>query len=198
FLPLSTSNATLWLGSPEYYNLVRVQGYTYYRVWDEVIYPDDRSVPYPITVEGERYWTARAKTSIRAEPGVYLRFFLEKLGTYWVGDPNADWADTHVFNFRALRGWGYSRAATLQVMAARLLPLVALAAAFLLRRRWRTLLPVYLLLAYSTLLHAATVARVRMSEPFQPFLLILVAGAIVHLAARISRRSPRSPAPDPR
>lgn len=60
FIPLATSNATLWLGSPEYYHLVRDEGYTYHRIWDEIIYPDDPAVPYPVTVEGERYWNERA------------------------------------------------------------------------------------------------------------------------------------------
>ncbi len=52
----------------------------------------------------ERYWNARALRSIAGEPLIYLRYSLEKLGTYWVRDPHADWADTYVFNYRALRG----------------------------------------------------------------------------------------------
>jgi 4-amino-4-deoxy-L-arabinose transferase-like glycosyltransferase len=185
FLPLATSNATLWLGSPEYYRLTRDEGYTYFRIWDEVIYPDDPNVPYPITIEGERYWSDRAMQSIRQEPLVYIRFAMEKAVTYWTGDPNADWADTYVFNYRALRGWGFRHRDAIQLMIARILPFVALLAALLLRRRWRSLLPLFALIVYCNLLHAATVARARMSEPLQPFLLILIAAAAVQLGGHL-------------
>jgi lipopolysaccharide transport system permease protein len=47
------------------------------------------------------------------------------------------------------------------------------------RHRWRTLLPIYALFIYTTLLHAATHAEARLSEPFQPFLLILIVGAVL-------------------
>jgi len=67
-------------------------------------------------------------------------------------------------------------------MIARALPIAALLAGVVLWRRWRALLPIYALLAYYTLLHAATHAEARLSEPLQPFLLILIAGAIVQLA----------------
>ncbi len=189
FVPLATSNAALWLGSPEYYHLVRDSDYTYARVWDDVIYPDDPSVPYPGTPAGERYWSARAKASIFSEPLVALRFDVEKLFTYWVGSPNADWADTHVFNYAALRGWGYSKGDAARVMLERALPLVALVLGVaVLWRRWRELLPIFLLLLYCNLLHAATVARARMSEPLQPFLLALLAGALFALARRAAAR----------
>ena len=36
--PLATSNAILWQGSPEYFHLIRDQGYTYLDVWNKVIY----------------------------------------------------------------------------------------------------------------------------------------------------------------
>lgn len=187
-LPLATSNATLWLGSPEYYHLVRDQGFTYYRIWDEIIYPDDGSAPFPATIEGEAYWNERALTSIRREPLTYLKYAAEKLITFWTGDPNADWADTHIFNYRALRGWGFSRSDALQLMAARALAFLALAAAFVLRSQWPKLVPAVLLIGYCNLLHAATVARARMSEPLQPLLLILVSAALLHVFASLKRR----------
>ena len=58
------------------------------------------------------------------------------------------------------------------------LPIVALGAVFVLRGRWRALLPVYALLVYCTLVHAATHAESRLSEPLQPYLALLVAGAV--------------------
>jgi len=195
FLPLATSNAALWLGSPEYYHLVRDQGYTYTRIWDEVIYPDDPSVPYPTSVEGDRYWSQRAMRSIRAEPLVYVKFAIEKLATYWVGDPNGDWGNTHVLNYAWLRERGYSAADALWLIVERSLIIVAVAAAGLLRRQWRRLAPIYILVAYCVALHAATVARARMSAPLQPFLLIVIAGAVAHVvAARQRAGAPRASA----
>jgi hypothetical protein len=191
FLPLATSNAALWLGSPEYYHLVRDQGYTYRRIWVEVIYPDDRSVPYPTNVEGDRYWSQRAMRSIRAEPLVYLKFAIEKLGTYWVGDPEGDWGNIHPLNYAWLRQGGRSVRDAVRILLERSLIVVAVAGAGLLWRQWRRLAPVYLLIGYCAALHAATVARARMSSPLQPLLLIVIAGAAAHLVAARGRARAR-------
>lgn len=195
FLPLATSNAILWQGSPEYYRLIRHEGYTYPQVWNEVIYGPGNEGYDPGTVEGERYWNRRALRSIAAEPHVYALFFVEKLGTYWVGDPNADWGDTFVFNFRALRRWGFSRAETAQLVAVRALPIAGVIAVFVLRRRWCELLPVHAVLAYCTLLHAVTHAEARLSDPLQPLLLVLLAGVMAGAGSRwphssVTRRPP--------
>jgi hypothetical protein len=187
-LPLATSNAILWQGSPEYYHLVRDRGYTYLDVWEKVIYGPNDDAPDPGEIEGERYWRARALRSIRAEPVTYVRYAAEKAVTYWVGDPNADWGDTYVLNYRVLREWGYSRWKTLQVLAARLVIVPALLAAVLLRRRWRELLPLHVLLVYCTLLHAATHAEARLSDPLQPLLYVLVAGGVAAMVAALGAR----------
>ena len=187
FLPLSTSNATLWIGSPEYHRLIHDQGYTYTRVWDEVIYPDDPSVPYPTTIEGEQYWSERGMRAILAEPLLYARLMLERLGTYWVGDPVVDWGGKLPFSYSHLRQSMDPPAAIVRLIE-RALPILTVLAIIVLWRRRRALLPLYVLLLYTTLLHAATVARVRMSDPFRPILLVLVAAAVVELV-RAGRRS---------
>jgi 4-amino-4-deoxy-L-arabinose transferase-like glycosyltransferase len=176
--PLATSNAILWQGSPEYFHLIRSEGYTYLDVWNKVIYGPGNEGNDPGTIEGDRYWTRRALRSIAAEPLVYLRFCLEKSVTYWIGDPNADWGDTFVFNYRALRDWGYSRAVTAQYMLARAFPLVAFAALLWLRPYWPRLLPVLTILAYCTLLHAFTHAEARLSDPLHPLLLVIFAAGV--------------------
>jgi hypothetical protein len=176
-LPLATSNAILWQGSPEYYHLTHDRGYRYLDVWEKVLYGHDDDAPDPGDVAGERYWRDRAVRSIRAEPLTYLRYAVEKAAAYWVGDHNADWGDTYAFNYRVLRRAGVGRFETVAVLAARLLILPALLAAWVLRRRWRALLPVYAVLVYCTLLHAATHAEARLSEPLLPLLGVLIAGA---------------------
>jgi hypothetical protein len=113
---------------------------------------------------------------------------VQKLGTYWVGDPNADWNNEQVFNYRALCRIGFKREGALAIMAARALPIVALAGVFVLWSERRRLMPVNAILLYCTFLHAATHAEARLSEPFQPLLLIVVAGAIGALWERRSAR----------
>jgi hypothetical protein len=144
---LQTSNAILWQGSPEYYRLIHDEGYTYMRIWTEVLYGPGWELRDPNSVAGDRYWTERALQSIAAEPLVYLRFSAEKLVTFWIGDPNADWGDTTLFNYWALRQIGFLPADAVQVMIARALPLVALVALVWLKRSWRLLWPLIMILA---------------------------------------------------
>ena len=69
---------------------------------------------------------------------------------------------------------------------------VAIAAMWALRHRWRDLLANYAVLAYCTLLHAATHAEARLSEPLFPLLIVLLAGAcITMLRASSAERRPR-------
>lgn len=183
--PLQTSNALLWQGSPEYYHLLRDQGYTYIQIWQEILYGPDWQEHDPNSIPGDRYWTRRALQSIAAEPLVYLRYSGEKLFTYWIGDPNADWDNTYPFNYQALRRMGFLPENAAKVMLARSLPLLALAAGLILLGQWKRLFPVYLLLAYLNVLHALTHAEIRLSEPLQPILLLLIGGAVYAIAVRI-------------
>lgn len=189
WFPLQTSNAILWQGSPEYYNLIHSQGYTYERIWSEVLYGPGWEAHDPNSVTGDHYWTRRALASIADEPATYLRFAGQKVFTYWLGDPNADWGNTYFFSYQALRRIGFLPWDAVQVMVMRALPILALGAAIILRRRWRNLLPIYVLLAFVTLLHAATHAEARLSEPFQPYLLIMIGGAVDHVGTRLSQMS---------
>lgn len=186
-MPLAPSNAILWQGSPEYYHLVRDSGYTYMRVWREKIYGPGWQAHDPMSPEGDAWWTARALRSIRAEPGTYLRYAGEKALTYWIGDPEADWAGPP-FSYRSLIRAGWKPTQAIPAMACRALIFLALAAALVLRRRWRELLPIYSVALYATLLHAATHAEARLSEPLQPLLIVLVATAAAELLARAQSR----------
>ena len=188
--PLATSNAILWQGSPEYYHLIRDRGYTYLDVWNKVIYGPGNEGHDAGSIEGDRYWTARALRSIAREPLVYARFCLEKAVTYWVGDPNADWGDSFIFNYHALRQWGMSRSTTAQYMVWRAFPIVGFAALLVLRGSYRRLAGILSILAYCTLLHAVTHAEARLSEPLHPLLLVIVAGAAVRVWSIGFRRVP--------
>ena len=186
--PLAVSNAILWQGSPEYYHLIRDRGYTYLDVWNKVIYGPGNEGHDAGSIEGDRYWTARALRSIAREPLVYTRFCLEKAVTYWVGDPNADWGDSFIFNYHVLRKWGMSRSTTAQYMFWRAFPIGGFAALLVLRGSYRRLAGILSILAYCTLLHAITHAEARLSEPLHPLLLVIVAGAALRVSSAGLRR----------
>jgi hypothetical protein len=186
--PLATSNAILWQGSPEYYHLLRDKGYTYLDVWNKVLYGPGSEGNDPGSIEGDRYWTRRALRSIAAEPLVYLRFCLEKAITYWIGDPNADWGDSYLFDYRAVRRWGLSRFATVQWVLARGFPLLVFATLLFLRPYWRCLLPLLSIIAYCTLLHAITHAEARLSDPLRPLLFVIFAAGVCAGYARLTSR----------
>jgi len=185
----------VWQGSPEYYDLVHEHDYSYLQIWRDVIYGPAWERHDPTSVDGDAWWTRRALRSIKDEPDTYLRFAVEKAGTYWLGDPLADWGQSHLFDYRRLRSLGWTRADALGAMFARFLPVLALIAVAVLWRRRRTLLPIYAVLLYATLLAAATHAEARLSEPLQPALVVLVAGALVHLMRRVRRASDGADAP---
>lgn len=185
--PLATNNGFLWLGSPEYYHLSRDEGYSYSETLTILFHPDRPELD-PHSIEGDRYWTDRALRSISEEPLTYLRYGVEKIAFYWVGDPNADWGDTYVFNYALLRRWGHTVQEAASILFARVMPILALLASFVLRQRWRRLSPIYAILIYCTLLHAAAHAEARLSDPLQPLLMILVGGAVVMLWEAVAHR----------
>jgi hypothetical protein len=120
---------------------------------------------------------------------VYVRFCLEKAVTYWLGDPNADWGDTWIFNYRALSAWGFSRAYTAQMMASRALALLVIPALLVLGGRLTRASAVLHLLAYCTLLHALTHAEARLSDPLHPLLFVILGGAVAVVASTWHRPS---------
>ena len=126
FVPLQTSNAILWQGSPEYFHLVRDQNRDYLYVWEKVIYADNSPEHDPSWIDGDRYWTRRALRSIADDPLLYLRYAAEKSVTFWIGDPDADWGGSHPFDMTVFREAGYSRTDKLEVFVFRALPLLML------------------------------------------------------------------------
>jgi len=181
-LPLATSHAIVWQGSPEYYHLLVHKRVPFLTIWNEILY-DEKNPDWhdPGTVEGDRWWTRRGIESIKAEPAVYAKYFAQKLVYFWVGDPGCDWDNTYPLNWRLLRTWGMKRREIIQIFAIRLLIIPALIGVLILRKSWRKFLPIYSILVFFILLHAATHAEARLSEPLEAFLYIIVCAAFVHL-----------------
>lgn len=180
FLPLSVSTALLWQGSPEFYHLME-QKRTLLQVWDEQLNPARNGGHNAFTIEGDRYFTARAIDSIRAEPDVYAGYVLQKMAFLWIGHPANDWASYAIFSVEAMRPY-FSTLRLIGIFAARLVPIAALVALVILRRRLRLWVPLLALCAYFTLAHAITYAEVRYSEPLHPILAVFIAAAVSRVA----------------
>lgn len=181
-LPFGISLTMLWHGSPEFYHIMQRTPNAMLRVWDTELNPAKNGGHNPSTIEGDRYFNARAVASIRAEPAVYARYSLQKLAYFWLGHPAAryDWP----FDFAWLR-----RAYSTREIAGLFFARVAfVAAAFLaLLVLWRRLREFSLLLlfcGYVMGVHTVLTPVARYSEPLYPVLAVLIAAA----ASQVLRR----------
>ena len=177
FLPFGFSLTMLWHGSPEFYHIMAKKPNAMLRVWDDELNPERNGGHDPMTIEGDRYFTARAKASIRAEPGVYAWYSLQKLAFFWIGHPAAEY------------DWPFNAWATawqrLKYFGARLLTVcLALLGLFILRRRLRTFALLLLICGYFMAVHAVLVPVARYSEPLYPILAVFIAAAAGEVARR--------------
>jgi hypothetical protein len=189
-VPLAVPAAVYWQASPEYYRLLQEKSTE--RIWREELNPAVNGGYDPFEIAGSDYFTARALASIQAEPLVYARFCLEKVAYFWIGQPAEDWG-LDFLRFDILR----TRLSALEFAATalgRLLPLAALVALVVLRRRLGEFAPLLAVCGYFTVTHALTNAELRYSEPLHPYLTTFVVSA----ASEVARRhglSPRRAAP---
>jgi predicted membrane-bound mannosyltransferase len=185
FLPLSISAGALWQGSPEFYHL-RQRQRNMADIWANELNPQRNGGYDPHTIEGDRYFTQRGLQSIRAEPGVYVIYSLQKVAHLWLG-----WGYWEMYDWHMRRSWfSYPPLKVLRILVARQLPMVALAALMFLaiRGRLRPLLPFVAVCAYFTLVHMISWAELRYSEPLHPLLAVIVVTAASE-AADVFKRS---------
>ncbi len=178
FLPVSTTTAILWQGSPDYYHLME-QRRPYLDIWTHELSAAANGGHDPTRIDGDRWFTRKAVRSIAREPDVYAWYSLKKAGYLWIGHPSADWgyAPLSVREMRTYAGWGFIG----RVFYSRLVfPLLGLAAIVVLRRRGKLgdHRAILVVLGYFTVVSALTYAEARHSEPLVPLLAILIAGAI--------------------
>jgi hypothetical protein len=179
FLPLSTSVAVLWQGSPEYYDLYQ-DGRSYLSIWDNELNPAENGGHLPGSIDGDRWFTRRALDSIRDRPLVYAEYSAQKALWYWVGHPSADWYGGRFFSPRSLhRYWPWWE--VVWILGSRLLPVAGAVALGLTLRDRRRLWAVYAVLGYFTVLHALLWAELRLNEPMLPLVAVLVGAAAVRL-----------------
>ena len=118
-------------------------------------------------VEADRIRSAAAWRFIREHPAKFLEQSGRKMRVFWGAYPH--------FLHRA--SW-------------RVVALLSLAGVYLTRRSWHRLMPVYLLIAQTALVHALFTALPRYRMSIEPFLLVFAAYALVWLAARFSLARP--------
>jgi len=114
-------------------------------------------------VARSKAYTAAAEDFIVQNPGRFIELCLIRLRAFWSPVPNAAGYASGLFAFVAASTTG-----PMLLFAA-----VGVAVTW---RAWRTLIPLYALIAYFTALHTLTIASLRYRLPIEPYL-ILFAGA---------------------
>jgi hypothetical protein len=190
-VPLGVNLATLWQGSPEFFHLMRRQPDAINWIWGSVLNPQQNGGMNVLTVDGDREITARALRSIRAEPGVYLWYCVQKVGYFWIGHPadRSEWP----FDPGGLLHYYATEWQVVQAIGWRLLMVLGgLAALWELRVRLRDLAPLLGICVYLTVMHAILLPLARHSEPLYPILAVLMAAA---LSLRFSETQPAAAGP---
>jgi 4-amino-4-deoxy-L-arabinose transferase-like glycosyltransferase len=185
FLIYSVSTALLWQGSPEFYHLAyeKLPKRHIVQIWEEELNPARNGGHNAFTIEGDRHFTKRAIASILREPAVYLWYCLQKAVFFWLGNPISDLPYHAMFNVEARRS--FSPQGIVGILASRNLPVFAALGMIVLRPRWREFLPLLLVCAYFTVIHALTYAEVRYSQPLHPILAVVIATAAGELQRRL-------------
>lgn len=182
FIPFSLSLAMLWAGSPEFYHVMQQKQNAMTKIWDEELNPARNGGINPVTVEGDRYFNARAIASIKAEPGVYAWYSLQKLLYFWIGHPAADY--DWPFNFKVIRTY-CSTESLAGLYASRMMVVVALLGLIVLRHHLRDFALLLAVCGYFMLVHAILVPIARYSEPLYPILAVIIAAAVGEMAHRM-------------
>ncbi|MDB5864775.1 MAG: hypothetical protein JWO70_2581 [Betaproteobacteria bacterium] len=163
----TSASSNLYLGN----NPANVRaGNEWDRDADEPFVASTRALP---ELERDRRYKARAIEYMQAEPMQFVRNAGHKFVRFWNVVPNHE----------SFRQGAYGWVIALSYGPALVL---AIAAAWLYRNRWRRLLPIYALMAYFTFVHVVTISSLRYRLPLEPFLVIFAAGALALLSRRLS------------
>jgi 4-amino-4-deoxy-L-arabinose transferase-like glycosyltransferase len=145
--------------------------------WDR-----DAEAPFVASIGGlpelerDRRYRDRAIAYIRAEPLQFVRNAGRKLVRFWNVVPNHESFRQGAYQWAIAMSYGPALA-------------LAVLGAWLYRKRWRRLLPIYALMGYFTLVHMVTISSLRYRLPLEPFLVIIAAGALAFLSRRFAAGS---------
>lgn len=134
----------------------------------------------PDELTRQRAYGEAARAYIANNPGAIVRAAVKKFVRFWNVVPNA----------------GEFRGIYAVISAASFGPVLALALLAVLRRlwrQWRLLAPLYLVIAYFTLVHVVTIASLRYRFPIEPFLIVLAAEPLTAAVEALRRRTAKGP-----
>jgi len=134
----------------------------------------------------DRYWLGRGLRFWQERPAQATRLLLRKLYLFFSGYETANNRDVYFFSRFTFLGFLLCRLPGFVFPFGLLVPLAA-AAAVIMRRRWRRLLPLYLFCGGVGLSFAAFFVNARFRMPLVPLVLVLASGGVAVLVSR--RRS---------
>ena len=161
FVPLTTSaGQNLYLGNNPANLRAGID-------WSTDVQPDvvARIEALPGELDRQREYNKAALAYIASEPGAFIQNAAKKLIRFWNIVPNAQQYSSGWYRWITALSFGP-------------ILVLALVSAVAERRRFATLLPVYLLFAYFTAVHTITIASLRYRLPLEPFLILLAARPI--------------------
>jgi hypothetical protein len=175
FIPFSVSLAVLWQGSPEFYHLMQEKEDAIIEIWNEELNPERNGGVDSLSIEGDRYFRARALASIQAEPGVYIWYSLQKLAFFWLGHPalRVEWP----FDFALARTYYPAWQIAGLLWARPALLIATFASLFVLRHRLEEFAPLLLVCGAFTLTYAILLPLARHSQPLYPMLAVMIVAA---------------------
>jgi 4-amino-4-deoxy-L-arabinose transferase-like glycosyltransferase len=125
----------------------------------------DRLEAIPGEVARSRAYTKAAEDFIESNPGRFVDLCLLRLREFWSPIPNA--ASYRATAFTLLAGL---TSGPMLIFAA-----IGLVVTW---RRWRRLIPLYVLIGYFTALHTITIASLRYRLPIEPLLILFAAAGV--------------------
>lgn len=137
-----------------------------------------RLLAMPNEVERQAAFSRVATDYIKENPATFVRAAVKKFIRLWSPVSNAPEFRTGIYAV-------VSAASFTPVLALALLCVVRL------RRQWRLLAPLYLIVGYFTFVHVVTIASLRYRLPIEPLLILLAAEPLAALIERMRARTAR-------
>jgi 4-amino-4-deoxy-L-arabinose transferase-like glycosyltransferase len=126
----------------------------------------------PNEMERQRAFGKVAMDYIKTNPGAFIDAAAKKFARFWNVIPNAREFNSGLYSIISAASFG---------------PILLLALICAVRRwrQWRVIVPIYLLIAYFTLVHVITIASLRYRLPIEPILILLAAEPLGSLFERV-------------
>ncbi len=140
-------------------------------------HPLQRATVNMTEAESDAFYLNQTKMFIRAHPGRYLRQALGNLKNFWRLYPRQD------IDYKE----GRLKITVISLITEPFLIIAGLIGLIKMRRAWRTLYPMYLVILFLSGVHALTTGQMRYRLPLMPFAIIFTACALTNAKPREER-----------